>query len=311
MVNFVESWDHARRTGWNSLCESCQNGKYRIFEPNDTFIRYDHTDTKPLLSVTLDNLCGCGIECQRGGKPFVEKQQAWTTTVPYSMDDNKDGIVRVRDDDKGNVDMDMNMAPMDVTTDDTGTLGVRQCCGCCCDFRKAVLIVDGILFFLNLLGTIYAIAAEEHLIDFNKPGNARDVDDFPDDAWAAFVADSALLKFGIAHGFIMMTCYVISIMGTWRFQWKWILPLVIWSAVGGFINFVLTLRLCTEWESTEAGQEIKDEWDCQQPLVTHVLNWVLYGLFLYPHLALMRQYQSKRVTKDSYPKQKSCCCSCC
>ena len=97
--------------------------------------------------------------------------------------------------------------------------------------------------------------------------------------WSAFVADSTLLKFGLARGVVDSVCYVNSILGAIKFRWTWILPFLIWSAVAGFIDWMLSLQFCKEWEETDTGVAIADEWECSQPLAAHVFNWIMYGLF--------------------------------
>ena len=208
-------------------------------------------------------------------------------------------------------------ASMDITSGSAGpgvaVAKVGNCCGCCCDYRKAVIILDSILLGFNILGTAYAVAAEEHLVQFNRPGTARDVEDFPDELWADHVEESALLKFGIARGFLdMLVFFPLTIAGAARFRWTWIVPIVLWAALADVINLVLTNKLCRDWDdkADNQGQQIPDDWDCQPPPVARLFNFVIYLLFCYPHVFLIKQYYTKRVTRDSYPRQKSCCCCC-
>ena len=191
---------------------------------------------------------------------------------------------------------------------------VHACCGCCCDMRKAVLIINGILIVVTVLATIYALAAEDHLVQFNRPGNARDVEDFPDEAWSDFVAQSALLKFGIARGFIDMVGFGLAMFGALRFSWKWLVPIMVWSVVASLITLSLTVQFCNDWDKTDAAATMADnddDWSCRQPPAVYLLNGMIWALWLYPHVVLCRQYQSHRVTRESYSQQKSCCCRCC
>ena len=35
-----------------------------------------------------------------------------------------------------------------------------KCCGCCCDFRRAVIIINGILVVVSILSMIFALAVK-------------------------------------------------------------------------------------------------------------------------------------------------------
>jgi len=212
------------------------------------------------------------------------------------------------------IDGDHEKDPEDTANEQT-IAQVRRCCGCCCDFRRAVLILDTILLIYTFLGLCYSLAAEEHVVRFSPPPGATNQDeDFPDEAWSDYVADSKLLKFSIVRGFFDVLIFLpLSIWGALRFQWTLIPPFILWSGLAGFISLIMTIRFCDDWGDTEAGQEMKengDDWKCRPEPFVHIFNGVVWLVLMYPHVVLIQQYRSKRVTAETYGYQKACCTCC-
>jgi hypothetical protein len=181
-----------------------------------------------------------------------------------------------------------------------------RCCGCCCDYRRAVLIMDSILWFVTFLSFIYAVAIEENLINITSP-QTEDAEDYND--MQEQFKESSLFKLGVAtnalNAFIFLPC---CLYGAWRFKWIWLVPFCVWYTFSGILSLLLTQKFCEGMQAkNNSGGEVVPE--CQSNVYSFIFQIVIMLLFLYPHVVFIRQCRRGILRPDTYHShEKSCCC---
>jgi hypothetical protein len=180
-----------------------------------------------------------------------------------------------------------------------------RCCGFCCDYRRAVLIVDGILWIVVAISFIYELAVEEHFIKITAP-QVDDGDDATNQQAADAFADSSLLKFSIAanalHAFLFLP---LSFCGALKFKWTWSIPFCAFYIIGEVLALILAPTFCQDAHADGVDAE-----NCNPPPIGYVFQTVVILLVLYPHVVYMRQCRRGILNPETYHTQeKSCCCS--
>jgi hypothetical protein len=155
------------------------------------------------------------------------------------------------------------------------TIGYHtKCFGLCCDFRKAVLVVNAIAIVIRIVqmaGVVYIAYMVDSLNNFDDDAFATSGDT---DLAVAFLA-----IFEIAIG-LCLNC--IAIYGALKFKR--------WAIITGLIYYscgLLRSLLFTGY--------------------VDVLSLILNVLFLYPHFYMFRLMSAGIMTKSNYPNIAQCC----
>ena len=147
------------------------------------------------------------------------------------------------------------------------------CCGCCCDTRRAVIIVDFITIsfaFLSML-MISAFTSDSFIENLD--------DDEAQDALSSL--DSGAVGLTILIGFVAIACCSFGIYGAISFK-------VAYIGVGML------------WHSLEALRSI---------FFLDLPGLALSVGFIYPHFFLIKDINNGNMTKGSYPiREEKCCC---
>lgn len=183
-----------------------------------------------------------------------------------------------------------------------------KCCGCCCDYRRAVLIVDAILWVLALVTFIYEIVVEEHMIKLTAPEAEGD-----DDTAAQMqdaIADSALLKFSIAMSGLQAFFFLpLSICGALKFKWAWPIGFCTFYVLTQVFGLIISPIFCEKIQAEIDGAD-NEALSCKPQPVAYIFQTVVIALVLYPHIVFMRQCRRGILTPETYhTREKSCCCS--
>lgn len=157
-----------------------------------------------------------------------------------------------------------------------------MCCKICCDFRRAVLVMDSIAIVLKLLEMVGVAIMANY---FNK--NVAELEsEFDDDVMIYEIesmADSgtmALLEGAVeVFDFIAIILYICGIYGALNFKR--------WGIITALSSHAVMMAFGL--------------------LVMDFGSVIFYGLFLYPHVFMLRQMSSGIMTDYNYHKIASCC----
>jgi hypothetical protein len=174
----------------------------------------------------------------------------------------------------------MYMPTKMASSDDVGGMEFSQkqghsCCNCCCDTRRAVIIVNLVMLCFNLLTALSFVAGVEIM-----------------EAAAAQADDDQVIEEGkelqsipmglfVALIFLQAVFYVFGIMGAINYT-KW---MIICAIVGYVLSFAVHL------------------------LQLNFLGMLLSGVFAYPHFFFLSEMNQNIMTPENYPNEvQSCCC---
>lgn len=156
------------------------------------------------------------------------------------------------------------------------------CCNCCCDFRRAVLIVNGISIGIKLMAMIGVVFFVHYLND-----NLEDIENDLDDDNTRKQVDS-MFKSGQVAGFewffeiletIAIAIHACGIYGALQFkQWGIIVA-----------GSIFALQFVVSFFSMDFG------------------SILISGLMLYPHVCMFNLMKAGIMTPQNYHKVASCC----
>mmetsp|Transcript_35478 Transcript_35478/g.55240 ORF Transcript_35478/g.55240 Transcript_35478/m.55240 type:complete len:216 (-) Transcript_35478:206-853(-) len=155
-------------------------------------------------------------------------------------------------------------------------------CNCCCDVRRATLVVNGITIVWNLLVMLLMFIGFEFLVK-NADQIAADMDD--DEAandlkamasngslgWLEAAIDIFFMFSIVLHGF--------GVYGALKYE--------VWAIVVAAVAYGIGLAFAV--------------------LGLDFMNIFMKGMFLYPHLVLIKEIREGIMTDYNYANVKSCC----
>lgn len=151
----------------------------------------------------------------------------------------------------------------------------HTCCGCCCDTRRAVIVINiiSILFASLALISLTMLATKEDLAS-----------QFDDDEVQAFLGEMDGATIGLSAGTALLgiVCNAFGLFGAYKFHRLSIIVASIWYAVE-------CIRAC---------------------IYLDPFGLLMAGLFLYPHVVFYRELSNKIMAPESYANEKYCC-ECC
>ena len=170
-----------------------------------------------------------------------------------------------------------------IPVDEEIALGGRKlghrCCGCCCDTRRAVIILNiitAVLYFLWMGVWIEAV---------NNPG----IEGIDDDQLEQDIVDSykwSLIINGVGVAFSIAAIIGASLYNIWL-----VLLGVLWIVTDVILSFMYTDAVAKY----------------HGMFIAWILVWA--GLMLYPHVAFIYEVKKGIMTRDTYPREQfSCCC---
>lgn len=190
----------------------------------------------------------------------------------------------------------LNAQPPVVTWDESDKLekvgGV--CCGCCCDYRRAVIIVDIIMIVLSILSLVTT-----PLIDAEDRYEYKDIDD---DAVLDKLDDTKVPLTVIAA--LGVVFFVAPLIGAIKYRSSMVMFGILWLVVS-YISQVVIIVLNTN----DADKLTNDDESVDTPVPGFVISFIVIALVIYPHAMLVRELQQGIMTKETYIREKhSCCC---
>jgi hypothetical protein len=159
-------------------------------------------------------------------------------------------------------------------------VGARQarqshlCCGCCCDTRRAVMVV-------NVLGICLAILS---IASISRARSARANYAFDDDEYqySSSEIDDKAVGLSISVLVVGMFCQVSGFYGAHKFK-----------KIGTTIGAV--------WHALE----------CIRSIVFYdFAGAIMSGFFCYPHVVFLQELKNGIMTPEKYPNEELCCACC-
>jgi hypothetical protein len=168
-----------------------------------------------------------------------------------------------------------------------------KCCGCCCDFRRAVIILDCIhiaFAFFFLLSLSFEHSLREHWMDLLEVNDDQ-------------VRDEILEMNMVTK--IIFGCGVVAVAvpayGAKTFHA---------SMVGfGIVWFVLSFvaQVVVDVVYTGKANDV-----AHNPVLVPFIPWIFYGvwiaLLIYPHVGLFNEIRSGVMSAATYPREEFSCC---
>lgn len=161
-----------------------------------------------------------------------------------------------------------------------------KCCGCCCDFRRAVIILDIVLMALALMRLI-SLAFSGILVVVQTEGI--------DDDEVLDLIDASILINGIING-VGLFSLTFPLYGAMKFNVPLISVGIAWflaAFVAGVIVDAMFLK--------EVGVAF--------PFLAWIVQGAMALCFTYPHVGLIVEIKTGIMSQETYPREEySCCC---
>lgn len=163
-------------------------------------------------------------------------------------------------------------------------------CGCCCDYRRAVIIVVLVLVVCEILVLIAVLAGEYSRV---YCGDYYECDEFMNKYETMEIIFSVVsIILGIA-----------AIVGARIFNTFLVGANAFWLIAGIILNAVISMQMCKEWQDQGA------EYTCQTPYGLFVIAVIIVLLFVYPHVGFIVEVKKGIMSHETYPREEySCCC---
>ena len=155
-----------------------------------------------------------------------------------------------------------------------------QCCGCCCDFRRAVIAVNSVAIGIGSLALVSALIAIGIL-----GADAEDMEDMGD--MDVDIGDEIALMeiITLIIGSIPIALYACGIYGGIYYK-RWG---IITAAVAHTLNMLVSVYEFVALKIPNVG-------------------FIYSGFFLYPHYFMLKQMNSGLLSPQNYHKVANCCC---
>jgi hypothetical protein len=168
-----------------------------------------------------------------------------------------------------------------------------KCCGCCCDYRRAVIILNIILIVFGIITVLGYSQGEQSTVQ------GVDLDD---DGLEDIVKD-AYRQGAILAGVGVFAC-IVAVIGAYRYNIYMVGFNILYMIVSFIASIVLTSKAFNTLEEDYNGDE-----DIPLPIGQFVLQGVILCVVIYPHVGFMSQVKAGIMSAETYPREEfSCCC---
>ena len=165
-----------------------------------------------------------------------------------------------------------------------------KCCGCCCDYRRAVIVVAIISICISIVYLISLLAAAA------TPGVQVNVDD---DALMTTVEDNIRIQAAL-YG-VSLFCSICALVGANKFNIPLVAINTLWY-VGSFIGGAVLLVNTANTVEDATGENLS-------VIPSIIISAVITMLFMYPHIGFMYEVKVGIMSAETYPREEfSCCC---
>lgn len=168
-----------------------------------------------------------------------------------------------------------------------------KCCGCCCDYRRAVIVLAIITICIDIGYILLALIAA------STPTTRVDADD---DAVLAVYEDSATYQ-AIFSG-VSLFCSICALLGANKFNIPLVAINTLWYVANFIAGTIISLNTINEMN------EIATTDVTYTAVPSIILGAVVAMLFMYPHIGFMYEVKNGIMSFETYPREEySCCCA--
>jgi hypothetical protein len=171
----------------------------------------------------------------------------------------------------------------------------QTCLGCCCDMRRAVIIISIMSLSLSAISLVF-------LLGFESLRMATQ-DAFDDDVLLETIEHSYLVQsIFVGIGLVPSMC---SLVGGIQYNVYLVGINIVWLITEYIATIVNEMLAFLEIEESYAGtQNIKMPW------VSWVISAIISALFIYPLVRFIREINLGIMSRETYPREEfSCCCT--
>ena len=166
------------------------------------------------------------------------------------------------------------------------------CCGCCCDFRRAVIVINALSIVFGVISTLVAFGSSASI--HNETYDADDVLQLDNDR------DSAI-QYGIAAGIILAISVVFNIVGLVG-AIKYNIYMVGANMVWLIVSFVVAVLIERKWLEDSS---LSEDGEGFLGIGPGAIERVLY---VYAHAGFVSQVRAGILTKETYPRERHSSC---
>lgn len=163
------------------------------------------------------------------------------------------------------------------------------CCGCCCDFRRAVIIVDSVIIGLSAYTMVGLLAYD----DYETSDGYTDEPTLDDSEPAS--SDGQLPNAII--GGLEMVLTVVPLYGAFMYR----VPMLWFGVFVQVASFVA--RFSVSYFVVERAEDLADEF-----YFAYTVEAIITALFIYPHVGYIMEINQGIMLPETYPREEYCCC---
>jgi len=169
-----------------------------------------------------------------------------------------------------------------------------KCCGVCCDYRRAVIICDIVVFVLELIALILLATGVANIYYDDEGGEELE----------EHMEDYVLVE--IIFSAISMVLAAVAIYGAMTYNVYLVGLNAVWLLVGCILGVVLAVNACNEWEDKDTGDT---DYQCEVRAPGIVIAFIITLLWIYPHVGFIVEVSQGILTGETYEREEfSCCC---
>lgn len=169
-----------------------------------------------------------------------------------------------------------------------------KCCGCCCDFRRAVIIINGLL----CVGSIISLITEIVI----KPEDNLQYHGVDDDAVLQELDQTKTPMIILAALGILF--HPIPLWGALKYEVRAVAFGCVW-----FVSQFVATSVIEFIAVSNASDVAKEGESLGSPIPSMIGSLVGTSLYVYAHAMLVREIKQGIMTEATYEREKySCCC---
>jgi hypothetical protein len=168
-----------------------------------------------------------------------------------------------------------------------------KCCGCCCDYRRAVIILSILTIISNVIGMIIYTQSNQAIrgFDLDDDGVFDEVEDL-------YRQQAILAGVGLFAS-------IVAVVGAYRYN----VYMVGFNVLYIIASFITSIVLTNEAYNT-VEEDYNGNNDIPYPITTVVFQGFFMLLYIYPHVGFMYEVKAAILSEETYPREEfSCCCT--
>jgi uncharacterized membrane protein YbjE (DUF340 family) len=169
-----------------------------------------------------------------------------------------------------------------------------KCCGCCCDYRRAVIICNVLLLIFGIIGLVLYLGSAV---------SSRNVD--VDDDEVIGIVDDAYTIIAALYG-VSVVSAICGLVGGIKYNIPLVSIQVLWLIVAFVVGIVLSVVAIND---VNDQLELNGEEELNQPIGSYIFSATITCLWMYPHVGFIMEVKSGIMSLETYPREEySCCC---